>query len=414
MADCCNTTGSGFPSAGDMAKLSVNWPIIWAEIAAIQQAIIAAVSQCPPGCGGQGGSGIPGTGGPGSGTGGNSSVCIGGTTPMTFVTGIASVTVVDGGLGYYEDVPAIQFVPPYGVIPSSVATGKVITNGSQITSIIITNAGAGYAATGSTASVDSGTGVGAVLAVTVGPTGSIFGISVVSSGINYQASDVINVLRAIAPNPAYVDANVVIGGLDVNGGITAINVINPGTGYGPSLPKANIVSALSPTIPYITGVGFQSYVLTGINGAITGVIISYGGQGYAKLPPQLVIADSGTGAKTKVNLDGNLLVPPGNSVTTIDVLERGSNYTQNATAQVINPPTAPPPTEPAIVTLDIPENPYCTNPLLYYQVWAGTITNPAIMYQLDFIKSYFTNLGYSISIGVNPDTGNTLMWCICW
>ena len=81
MADCC-TPGTGFPNAASMQQMATNFPIIFEEICLIQQAILAASSQCQPG-------------------GGKMSVTIGGTTPMTFISGISSVTIDNGGSGYY-------------------------------------------------------------------------------------------------------------------------------------------------------------------------------------------------------------------------------------------------------------------------------------------------------------------------
>lgn len=74
MSDCC-TPGAGFPAANLMQQMSTNLPVVWEEICMIQQAILAASSQCQP-------------------TGGKMCVTVGGSTPMTFVTGIDSITLV--------------------------------------------------------------------------------------------------------------------------------------------------------------------------------------------------------------------------------------------------------------------------------------------------------------------------------
>jgi len=414
MSDCCNSELIGFPTAPSMGNMSMNWPVVWAEIAAIQQAILVASSNCVlTDCNGN----IINGGGSGSGSGGSSNVCIGGNTPMTFVDGISSVKVTNGGMGYYTDVPSVKFIPPYNVTipPADQATGVVSTNGSSVLSISVTDGGLGYQPTQSTGSVSSLTGTGAILAVVVGADGSVYGVTVINGGTGYVVTDAVDIVRAIAPNAAYINANAVIGGVDpTTGAILFVNVMNPGNGYEPSLPEAIIVSTLDPAVPYITGTGFQSFVLTDPAGTITSVIVLSSGFGYSPLPPQFVISDSGTGAKTKVNLSGSLIVPSGNSVTTIDVLQFGNNYTQNATGTVINPPTAPALTTPATIQIIVPINPFCTNPNLYYQVWAGTITNRSIQAQLDYVLSYFTKLGYTIKLQTNPETGTSLMWCICW
>ena len=87
----CDIT-TGFPSSTQMEQLATNLPVVWEEICFIQQAILAASSQCQVG-------------------GGQMSTTVGGTTPMTFVSGVSSVSVVNGGSGYYQDSPTIVFVP---------------------------------------------------------------------------------------------------------------------------------------------------------------------------------------------------------------------------------------------------------------------------------------------------------------
>jgi hypothetical protein len=124
----------------------------------------------------------------------------------------------------------------------------------------------------------------------------------------------------------------------------------------------------------------------------------------------LSIIDPGTGAVTVVYLTGT-------SVSSVDVTKSGSNYTTDATGTVYNPPTAAlpnPPITPAVVTIDVNENPYGTDPHLYWQVWTGAVTNKAIQQQLNAVISYFTGLGYTIKIQTNPETGSTIQWHICW
>lgn len=407
MTDCCGTDGSGFPDAGTLAGMSTNWPVVWAEISALQQAILSASSQCPAPCNGQGGN---------PGTGGKNSVCIGGTTPMTYMSGITAVNVVTGGTGYYIDKPTVRFIPPYGVVipPADVASGTVVTNGTSITGITVTPGSSGYQPKITLANVSSLTGSGAVLSVVTNSLGMVYSVAVVSPGTGYAPSDVINIIRAIAPNVMYIDASAVIGGLDISGGILSVNVLVAGTGYEPSLSSIIIISSVTPSLTYPVGGGLQASVLTDNTGEITGVVVINGGFGYANLIPQLVVTDTGTGVSAIVALNGTLLVPPGNAVSTVTITNSGNNYTQAATAAIINPITAPTPTTPAQVSLVIPVNPFCTNPNLYYQVWAGTIVNAAVRRQLDFVRTYFTNLGYNVKLGTNPATGSTLEWCICW
>jgi hypothetical protein len=142
------------------------------------------------------------------------------------------------------------------------------------------------------------------------------------------------------------------------------------------------------------------------------VLITNSGQGYADFNPYLVISDSGTGAQTSVVID-----TLSGTVTAINVIKSGTNYTQLAAGFVFNPPTAAlpnPPTFAANVKLNISQNTFGTNPQLYYQVWSGTVTNKPIQMQMSQVISYFQSLGYTIIIQSNPNNPSTIQWKICW
>ena len=386
----CDST-TGFPTSAQMEQLATNNSVVWEEICKIQQAVLAASSQCQPG-------------------GGQMCTTLGGTTPMTFVAGVTSVTVVDGGADYVQDSPAVVFVPPVGVIPASTATGNVVTNGGNILGIDIVAGGSGYQPVSATMAVSSLTGVAADLRPLVNATGQIVGINVVSGGSGYTTLDSITATRAVLPNPGYTDAIFVITSVSITGEIIGIVILNPGSGYQPSVTEIQIVSSLNPLLPYPLGGGFIGTVMTDITGTITQVIVGNTGAGYAVFPPYLVITDPGTGATTSVTLSAD-------SVAAIAVTSPGTQYTASATGNVFNPITATlpnPPVTPAIVTINVATNTYGTDPLLYWQVWAGLTTNKAIQMQLNTVLSYFAGLGYTIILQTNPNTGSTLQWKICW
>lgn len=390
-----SSANSGFPTASTMETLATNLPVVWEEICALQQAILAASSQCQPG-------------------GGQMCTTVGGTTPMTFVTGVTSVTVVNGGSGYFVDRPAVAFVPPVGVTPSVVATGTLTTNGGNILAVNITNGGSGYQPVPATLSVSSLAGVGANLQPLVNGAGGIVTVNIINGGTGYTVNDTVVATRAVLPNIAYVDAVFKITSVSLTGQIIEVVVLNPGSGYQDSVATVSIVSTLNPLLPYPMGTGFMSSVLTDITGVITQVVISNTGAGYAVDSPYLVITDPGTGATTTVTLGTGLAAT---SVASIAVTAPGSNYTQSATGTVFNPPTATlpnPPASPAVVTINVSNNTFGTNPNLYYQVWAGTLTNKPIQLQLSAVQSYFIGLGYTVTIQSNPATGSTIQWKICW
>lgn len=390
MSDCC-TPGTGFPNNGLMAQLALNHPTIWAEICMIQQAILAAASQCQP-------------------AGGQMCTTVGGNTPMTFISGIESITVVNGGLDYFADVPAISFVPPVGAIPGSIATATLITNGGNILGVTVTDGGTGYQPVPSTISVTSVLGLGAVIDPLVNAAGQIVNANILNAGTGYTVNDTVTATRAILPNIAFVDAVFVITSVGILGEIVSIAILNPGSGYEPSVTTVEIVSTLNPLLPYPLGGGFNGTVLTDPLGVITGVIINNVGAGYSDFLPYLVITDPGTGALTTVTLNGT-------SVESIAVDEPGIEYTISATGIVLNPITAPapnPPATPAVVTVNVAVNTFGTNPYLYWQVWSEAATNKQIQMQLNSVISYFKGLGYTITIQTNPSTGSTIQWRICW
>lgn len=50
----------------------------------------------------------------------------------------------------------------------------------------------------------------------------------------------------------------------------------------------------------------------------------------------------------------------------------------------------------------------------YYLVSVGAVSDPTKKDQLDYVKTYFTDLGYGVSITQNPSTLNTIVWNISW
>jgi hypothetical protein len=390
MSDCC-TPGTGFPNAATMQQLATNFPIVWEEICMIQQAILAASSQCQVG-------------------GGQMCTIVGGDTPMTFIAGVSSVSVVNGGVGYFQDAPSVEFVPPVGVTPGAVATGTVVTNGGAILGITITSGGSGYQPVPATMGVSSVLGLGASLQPLVNASGGIVNINIANGGSGYTINDTVTATRAVLPNIAYVNAIFKITSVSITGEIIEIAILNSGSGYQDSVTEARIVSTLDPLLPYQLGTGFMGTVLTDITGTITQVVVNNTGAGYAVDSPYLVISDPGTGATTTVTLLAT-------SVASIAVNQPGTQYTQFATGTVFNPPSASlpnPPALPAVVTINVSTNTFGTNPLLYWQVWAGTATNKPIQQQLNSVISYFKGLGYTITIQSNPATGSTIQWKICW
>jgi hypothetical protein len=393
MSDCC-TPGSGFPNASLMQQMATNNAVVWEEICMLQQAILAASSQCQLG-------------------GGRMCTTVGGTTPMTFVSGVESIVTEPynedaAGYGYYEITPAVKFIPPNGVVITQEATASVITNGGSILHIMIESYGVDYSPRQSTINVDSGTGVNAILSPLVNAAGQIVAVSIVNAGIGYSISDSVSATRALAYSSLYTDAVFNIASVGPAGEILSVQVTTQGSGYEPSVTTVQVVSSLDSNIPYPAGTGFQSTVITDYQGGITRVQIDNPGWGYSTLSPYVVLTDSsGSGATTSVTLNGV-------RVGTIRVITPGSNYTQSTISRVVNPVSVSNPSVPANLITTITANTFGTTPMLYWQVWAGIATNKPISTQINAVLTYFKSLGYTISMQSNPATTNTLQWKICW
>lgn len=476
MSDCC-TPGSGFPNAATMQQLATNFPVVWEEICMLQQAILAASSQCSP-------------------TGGQMCTVVGGTTPMTFVSGILRILVTNGGTSAIPNYQGILATAAQTVVNTIVNTIPISGNTSYLLVFVngvmqMEGALLNYTVTGPNqitftsplslndniaiysyatgVTFGGGSGyyndspsvvfvppVGVVPGVVATGTvttngGSILSINMTNGGLGYQpvpatlavTSTILGAGAILAPlvNAAgqIIGVNIINGGLNytINDTITATRAILPG-------PYTNAVFKI--TAVSITGAILSVAVLTPGNGyedsVTTAKIVS-------TLNP-LIPYPTGSGIQTTVFTDiagtitstivtnggaGYGIIPPylvitdpgtgavtlvtlsGTSVASIAVLSPGSGYTQNATGVVFNPSTAAlpnPPANPAIVDIVVAENTFGTNPNLYYQVWAGLTTNKPIQLQLNSVLSYFKGLGYTIQIQSNPATGSTIQWKICW
>ena len=55
-----------------------------------------------------------------------------------------------------------------------------------------------------------------------------------------------------------------------------------------------------------------------------------------------------------------------------------------------------------------------TNSNVYYYVWNGTTTDPTKLDQINYVKKYFTDLGYGVNIKTNTSSNNTITWNVSW
>ena len=50
----------------------------------------------------------------------------------------------------------------------------------------------------------------------------------------------------------------------------------------------------------------------------------------------------------------------------------------------------------------------------YYNAYYSITTNATLLDQINYVKKYFTDLGYNVQITENPVTENTIVWNIAW
>jgi len=55
-----------------------------------------------------------------------------------------------------------------------------------------------------------------------------------------------------------------------------------------------------------------------------------------------------------------------------------------------------------------------TDSNVYYNVHNSITTNPTKLDQINYVKEYFVNLGYGVSILTNSSSNNTITWNISW
>ena len=55
-----------------------------------------------------------------------------------------------------------------------------------------------------------------------------------------------------------------------------------------------------------------------------------------------------------------------------------------------------------------------TNSNVYYYVWNGITTDATKLDQLNYVKDYFTNLGYGVNLITDPSSNTTLQWNVSW
>lgn len=449
---------TSFPNAGQARDMARDKSTIYAEICAIQQGILNATSLCTP-------------------DGGQFCTTVGGSTPMTFITSILDATVTDGGSDYFPVEAGALFYhpdPSFDYTAADAAADVTVVNGA-INDFTITNGGSDYSPINATTTITSTLGTGAVLSLDISG-GIIQSATVVSGGTQYAVGDVVNVVHPTGsgadlvvsqtgspigevvevtvnnggigydPIEARVEINHpegvnFVGTVQVNGSgeVIGVTITNGGVGYNALLPTIEVddvsghgaefkttvdettgelltvevfnggagytnaaAAIVNPPTQY-AGSGGELYINVAA-GVIDTLIITKGGSKYRTGLFVLEAPGAGTSAHFYLTVDETT-----GEVLDVRILDGGTGYSTGLIdlVPIISG-------QDGAVDLTVRENPYSTNPYLYYAAFTDIIDDPQKTDQIDQVVQYFKALGYAISPEVNPATNCTLQWDICW
>jgi len=250
---------------------------------------------------------------------------LGATVNITTTGGVVTAaTVATGGL-FYTTPPVITL--PGGTFGPGTTTAVLtgVLTGGVLTSVAITNPGAGYVNTTGAANVASvgGGAVGTVIWKGLG----IGSITVTGTGTP-EADNLYytNVPRVIisAPNfagPGSVQATAtaIIG---TDGRLIGVNLTNAGSGYYPTLPV---------TVTIQSGSGASATASLG-NQFVDEIEVTSQGGGYIVAPRVLIVdpGKGGSGATAVAKLDNGFL-------TSIEVTAAGNGYTAGTFVVILDP-----------------------------------------------------------------------------
>lgn len=67
-----------------------------------------------------------------------------------------------------------------------------------------------------------------------------------------------------------------------------------------------------------------------------------------------------------------------------------------------------------VLYANVTSNTTMTGSNVYYNVYNGITTDATKLDQINYVKDYFTGLGYGVSILTNTSTEDTITWNISW
>lgn len=213
---------------------------------------------------------------------------------------------------------------------SGQAFSPVITDGA-ITQILVTNPGSGYAVDDFIAMNISGGGTDSQAYGTPIVTPNAGGVSgvIILQGQGGYTGRAFMTFHPVDGNGSGAQASIAI----VNGVITAVSMINEGTGY--TAPPTPIVNDPGDPVDHIPpGSGFSGQSILNF-GQITGVTMNAPGSGYGSLPTVTFIGDgtaaAGTAQITNGGISGIVMTNYGSGYSKALMIIEGGNNAANGT-----------------------------------------------------------------------------------
>jgi hypothetical protein len=258
--------------------------------------------------------------------------------------------------------------------------------------ITILNGGSNYAPVTGRVEVTHPTGTNFSGTVQVNNLGEVIGVTVGSGGIGYVDLLPAIIIDGVGGSGAQIQAAV----STVTGAVTGATIIKGGSGY-----PVTSTATVTPAALY-AGIGGKLYLNTTL-GVITSIIVTDPGYGYRSGLYELKEPTLGTSAHLY------LTVNQAGEIQSVRVLSGGTSY---ATGIVDAAPIES--GAGATATVTVIANPYGTNPYSYFEVVAGISSDQQKIDQVAQVINHFKMLGYAIKAEVNPSTGSTIQWYICW
>ena len=240
------------------------------------------------------------------------------TATATLSSSITGANILSGGSGYVT--PAIAISAPTGSNPIQ-ATATLVATGGVITSVTITNYGSGYTSLPTVAIVDTA-------------TKTILSGVIAAAGTGYVVGDVVNIVGGTSTTVGSFNITAVSG----TGAVTSIS-LNFGGAYtvtptNPCSTTGGSGTGLTITATFSTvGLG-ANVVTTGNPGVITAITLVNAGTGYIANPTVTFTDSTGTNAAATTTIGNNVftVTSTGGSLGAGRVLSGGAYITAEVTA----------------------------------------------------------------------------------